>query len=175
MVTQQLFYSLDWKSPQNPWIWTPQTLIPLWYHITYITLNSSYLSLTANICYLSFKPTSSTLLAPCSSIVQPVDKTNLMSSFVLEYLLFFAVVPFLWIHNSFKWEGNVPMSIQIHMTSKFPWFCFFQRCQNAISCNYHHLAGDTSTRLSDPLNPSCNHSINFFANWFSLLLVLEGI
>ena len=80
MVTQQLYLFIRLEVTITFMkIWTPQTLIPLWYHTTYINLNSSYLSLTAVICYSSFKPTSSTLLAPCSFIVQPVDGTNLIS------------------------------------------------------------------------------------------------
>ena len=43
-----------------------------------INLNISYLLLTVVICHLSFNITGSTLLAPCSSLVQPVDVTNLI-------------------------------------------------------------------------------------------------
>ena len=68
----------DWISPQNPWKFRPLNINTFMVSY-YINLNSSYLSLTAVICYSSFKPTSSTLLARCSFIVQPVDGTNLIS------------------------------------------------------------------------------------------------
>ena len=60
---------------------------------------------------------------------------------------------------------------------QIPLVCFIQRCQNTMSCSYHHLAEDTSTRFLDPLIINYDHSINFLAykNWSSLLLVLERI
>ena len=89
-------------------------------------------------CRLSVKPTSSTLLAPCSSIVQPVDGTNLIpvwsqfriissggissistvtlnsskNSFFFSTELVSDICSLLLFpssgHNSFKGEGNVP-------------------------------------------------------------------
>ena len=97
----------------------PSTLMPLWYHITYINFNSSYLSLSVVICYLSFKPTSSTLHAPCSSIVIPVDGTNLIS---------------VWSQFRISFSGISSISNVALISSKFL-SCFLQNLsQNVCSC-----------------------------------------
>ena len=83
MVTEHLYYFTGWQVIiECIKIWSPHTVIFVWHDIIYlkilINLNISYLLLTAVICHLSFNATGSTLLAPCSSLVQLIDGTNLI-------------------------------------------------------------------------------------------------
>ena len=130
--------------------------------------------MTAVICLLSFKPTSSTLVVPSSVIVQLVAGTNLIPDLGLA-LVGFSPFPLLlsahpkilssflqnrsqniWSlllfpfsgHNSFDSVTNMPNACSISNSLNFV----------LLGCS---LVGYASTRFMDPPYISLNHSIKF--------------